>query len=93
MGCIALGWQPCTKCPDEHVSDCLPVRITAEQVLIDGRDLSCIARNGSVSRETKSDDALAKDMASRLAFLRLPAHPRAAGDDVDFGHLGAPDGG
>jgi len=46
MGCIAWDGN-LYEVSYEHVTDFLPVRITSEQVLIYGRDLSCIATHAA----------------------------------------------
>lgn len=72
MGCIA--WDSnLYEVPYEHVTDFLPVRITSEQVLIYGRDLSCVATHAR----------LPKGLHGRAKLPGRDVPQRSRGADLD----------
>ena len=73
MGCIAWDGN-LYEVPYEHVTDFLPVRITSEQVLVYGRDLSCIATHERLRRARRG--AAGTGLAEiRAAIEQLLAAP------------------
>lgn len=73
MGCIAWDGN-LYEVPYEHVTDYLPVRVTSEQVLIYGRDLSCIATHARLPKGLHG--------RARLPGRDVPQRPRGADLDV-----------
>jgi transposase len=73
MGCIAWDGN-LYEVPYEHVTDFLPVRITSEQVVIYGRDLSCVATHQRLPKGLHE--------RARLPGRDVPQRPRGADLDV-----------